>query len=211
MKAKKLHYWFGGVLGAILISAIGSGVWLRFLSPALSWFIDVVIQSLSFISGTFKDSIYREAAKGFHEAPSLETFTLCSALMTGVMVASAFALYALYTRKFKRSTSGKLSKEELSKIRRNTKRYCVIGWILVLVIICIYLPTCFKLLYVGRITTQSLNSIDIIAPFIEQKEYLSLKSDFLRIKNAEDYEAFHRKMVELSDKHEIELSLIKPL
>ena len=131
--------------------------------------------------------------------------------MTGVMVASAFALYALYTRKFKRSTSGKLSKEELSKIRRNTKRYCVIGWILVLVIICIYLPTCFKLLYVGRITTQSLNSIDIIAPFIEQKEYLSLKSDFLRIKNAEDYEAFHRKMVELSDKHEIELSLIKPL
>ena len=65
--------------------------------------------------------------------------------------------------------------------------------------------------YINKITTKSLNSIEVIAPFIEQKEYLSLKSDFLRIKNADDYENFYRKMAELGRKHEVELSLFEPL
>jgi hypothetical protein len=58
---------------------------------------------------------------------------------------------------------------------------------------------------------KSLNSIEIISPFIESKDKELLKSDFLRIKTCEDYEAFYRKMENLSKEHNVELPLFEPL
>jgi len=199
MKAKKLLPWIVGVLGAILLSALGSGVWSGILSPLLRWFIDITIRFLSSISVTFKNDIYVEAAKGFHENTSL---TLCTVVFIVLIVAYCWIInHFIPTGTTRKSFS-------TIQVKKSTFVYV---HIFALVAIFLTYITFNKVSYANRLTTQSLNSVDIIAPFIEQKEYLSLKSDFLRIKNAEDYEAFHRKMVELSAKHEIELPLFKPL
>jgi len=204
MKAKKLLPWICGILGVILLGAIANGVWSGILSPALNWLVDITIRSLSFISVTFKNGIYVDAAKGFHEAISCRILTLLWLLMLGVPVVSLIMLYRL------KRLSSQPSKERAIPFAA-TKHGYVVLCIAVLIMAAITCSDIIEIIFINKVTTQSLNSIDIIAPFIEQKEYLSLKSDFLRIKNAEDYEDFHRKMVELSDKHEIELPLFKPL
>jgi len=199
MKAKKLLYWFGGVLGVILLGAIANGVWSGILLPALNWLVDIAVRSLSSISVTFKDGIYVEAAKGFHENASL---TLCTIVCCVLFVAYCWIVYHF--------VPVGMTKTDYSTIPVKGSTFVYVHIFFLVVIAFTYIT--FKgVSYANKVTTQSLNSVDIIAPFIEQKEYLSLKSDFLRIKNANDYEDFHRKMVELSDKHEIELPLFKPL
>lgn len=202
MKANKLLYWFLGILGAILLSALGSGVWSGILSPTWSGFVDIVIRSLSSISGVFKNTIYVEAAKGFHEYPPISILFL----IYGMVIALAIVFIIRGYRRYKDPT---LKEQPISPVEVKSKY--ISTCFMILVLLCLILWSIVKIQYVNSITTRSLNSVDIIAPFIEQKEYLSLKSDFLRMKNAEDYEAFHRKMVELSDKHEVELPLFEPL
>lgn len=208
MKAKKVLYWFGGVLGVILLGAIANGVWSGILSPALSWFVDIVIRSFSLISVSFKNNIYQEAAKGFHEAPSLENFFICLAVFFATIWAFSSVIFSQIS---KRLTTEEASKEDLLKLKRKLNRDRITVSILLLTFFLMFLWSLLKLQYANRIITQSLNSVEIISPFIEQKEYLSLKSDFYRVKNAEDYEAYYKKMVDLSDEHEIELPLFKPL
>lgn len=64
-----------GVLGAILIGAIGSGVWEHILRPSLSWTRDSVLNVASLGIEAFKDDIYREIAQGFREAASRRIYS----------------------------------------------------------------------------------------------------------------------------------------
>jgi len=66
-------------------------------------------------------------------------------------------------------------------------------------------------IYSNKITMKSLNSIEIISPFIKQSESQLLKSKFLRIKTCKDYDAFYNEMKILSERHNIKLPLFKPL
>lgn len=192
-----------GRFGTILLSAIGSGVWLKVLSPTLSFLFDIIIRSLSFISVTFKNNIYVEAAKSFHvnASPTLYTF---------IFIVSAIVIGLILRLIINRLTTTSRTSKVFSTIivKKSNLVYVHICAIAVMVLSSLYFTSVSS---VNKVATQSLNSLDIIAPFIEQKEYLSLKSDFLRIKNVEDYEDFHRKMLELAEKHEIELPLLKPL
>ena len=206
MKAKKLLSWIGGVLGVIILGAIGSGVWSEILSPTLSWFLDIVIRSLGMASVRFKDVIYKEAAQGFHKSIVLMTYPY--------MVIVVFFAYiwlvewSISIRKLRPGLTTKIiSPTKPPTLRSELLKLHLLSISLLLVFTISWMRTS----YASKVSIKSFNSLDIIAPFIEQKEYLSLKSNFLRIKNAEDYEDFHRKMVELSNKHEIELPLFKPL
>lgn len=184
MKAKKILYWFVGVLGVILLGAIANGVWSEILSPALSWTADTVIRFLSSISLTYKNKIYLEAVKGFHEAPSINVLFLIYGVVIG---ASLYFVVFLAYRKYKNLTS---KEQPTSPVELKSKYISTCFYILV--VLCFILWDFIKLSTVNRIVTQSFNSIDIVAPFIEEKEYLSLKSSFLRIKNADDYERINR-------------------
>ena len=53
----------GGIAGAIILGAIGSGVWERLLSPALSWLSTSTAALLSSMSSAYEESIYVRAAR----------------------------------------------------------------------------------------------------------------------------------------------------
>ncbi len=201
MKAKKIIKWIAGILGAILIGAIGSGVWSGILSPALYWFIDIVMRFLSGIFEGVKDNLYLKAAESLNEYYSFKIYNILHAVLIGLCV---FLLFKISVLLFQRPEK-KVSKSV-------TTKGVLISWqITVCVFIGVFFSFIVKSSYIYSIKAKSLNSLEIIAPFIEQKEYLSLKSDFYRIKNSEDYENFYKKMVQLSNKYQIELPLFEPL
>lgn len=53
----------GGLAAAIVLGAIGSGVWEKILSPALSWLSSATAELIGTFSGSYENSIFRLAAR----------------------------------------------------------------------------------------------------------------------------------------------------
>lgn len=60
-----------GVIGALILGGLGNGVWEYVLEPALTWSLTGILNIATLGVQTFKDELYREIAKGFHEESSL--------------------------------------------------------------------------------------------------------------------------------------------
>lgn len=86
-----------GVIGALIIGGLGNGVWEYVLEPAFTWSLTGILNIGTLGVQTFKDELYREIAKGFHEESSL---SLANALNFWVGYGVAFGLFLL-TRKTK--------------------------------------------------------------------------------------------------------------
>lgn len=86
-----------GVIGALIIGGLGNGVWEYVLQPAFTWSLTGILNIATLGIETFKDALYREIAKGFHEEPSL---SLANALYYWAGYGVAYGLFLL-TRKTK--------------------------------------------------------------------------------------------------------------
>ena len=80
MKLQTVTKVLGGFAAAILLGAIGSGVWERLLSPLLDGGYRATVDLVSHVSVAYKDNIYLAASKGFREDLSLRTFSLVGVL-----------------------------------------------------------------------------------------------------------------------------------
>lgn len=60
-----------GVIAALVVGGLGNGVWEYVLEPAFTWSVAGVLNVATLGVQSFKDDLYREIAKGFHEESSL--------------------------------------------------------------------------------------------------------------------------------------------
>lgn len=90
-----------GVIGALIIGGLGNGVWEYVLEPAFTWSLTGILNIATLGAQTFKDELYREIAKGFHEESSL---SLANSLYYWIGYGVAFWLFLL-TRKTKNLVS----------------------------------------------------------------------------------------------------------
>jgi hypothetical protein len=97
--------WGLGLVGTIVVGALGSGVWDLALKPSAQWMGQLVLTAVTLGSGAMKDQIYREAAKGFHEAAALEMLIFLNACLIGGC--GGFAVYTF--EKYKSGTRRKES------------------------------------------------------------------------------------------------------
>jgi hypothetical protein len=65
-----------GLLGTILLGAVGSGFWELGLKPTFQWLGRMLLTAVTLGSNTVRDDIYKEAAKGLHETSSLQLYSL---------------------------------------------------------------------------------------------------------------------------------------
>lgn len=86
-----------GVIGALIVGGLGNGVWEYVLEPAFTWSLAGILNIATLGVQAFKDDLYREIAKGFHEESSL---SLANTLYYWIGYGVAFGLFLL-TRKTK--------------------------------------------------------------------------------------------------------------
>lgn len=86
-----------GVIAALIVGGLGNGVWEYVLEPAFKWSLSGILNIATLGVQSYKDALYREIAKGFHEESSL---SLANALYYWTGYGVAFGLY-LFTRKTK--------------------------------------------------------------------------------------------------------------
>jgi hypothetical protein len=65
-----------GLLGTILLGALGSGLWDLALKPGGRWLNEVFLTAVTLGSDYLKDQVYAEAARGYHEAAAADSYEL---------------------------------------------------------------------------------------------------------------------------------------
>jgi hypothetical protein len=68
--------WFLAIPGALLVGALGSGLWEIGIKPAGTWIGRATLDVVTLGSSQLKDAVYLEAAKGNHEKASLEIWSV---------------------------------------------------------------------------------------------------------------------------------------
>jgi hypothetical protein len=213
-----------GGLAAILLGAVGSGVWERLLSPALHALSDASFRALGAVSSSFKDAIYAEAAKGFHEVPPLTMLALFLGLATTSLV--AYSIFNV-TDSFKRSNVDEFeteneshaaleaaieaNKAHIAALERSLRRLALT---IAFLSLAFFISASFLVVrswYINTITTYATNSIDIVAPASTPEEVLSLRSEFARVRVARDFYAFNDHLLSLSKRSGLPLPTFSPL
>ena len=198
MSAKTIPKILLGFVATVLVGAVGSAVWERVLSPLLNWLYRGSIDAISSVSLTYKNGIYKSAAMGFHETYSFRTFALI-----GLLVALVALVLCYRGESGRRFTAG-LFASHRGKIEGIALITCLAFTGMVLFSIGRHET-------VNRTVTYSIRSIDILRPYVDEKEYQTLLSQYYRIRTASAFYTFNQALVERAKLHNIELPEFEPL
>lgn len=197
----------GGLAAAILIGAIGSGVWEALLKPLLQYGAELVVWLSSWMSATFKDGVYREAAEGFHEKHSLVVITF----MYGVMAGTTAGLVFIGPLRGWLMNKMQTKPKTLAPTPDVTKQKLFLSGVGILGIVALGMFITARESYINRIATWSLTSIECLNASITPSEYATLKAKYYRVSNANDFYEFHSQLTKTAKEKGIGLREFDPL
>lgn len=176
---KKAKY----IIVTILLGAFGSAFWEICLKRIFQLIIDRVIP---FLLHYFNDSFYARVTRSLN-APSFEAFTfiMCSMMILISMPPSFLAkLFHSY------------QSEKRNKILQNvTKLACLF-----------IIAYNYFIVGIASITARdTLNNIEIVAPYITDTEYKQLRSDFFQMDSKSDFESIIRELASIAEEHNLQL------
>jgi len=206
-----------GMVGAVLLGAIGSGVWEGLLKPISVYTRDLLLDIISFGFVSYQDNIYKEIAKGFHEAPS--TLLLGHILSLFVVITGMSALlYRDRKENFKNEEASELKKinalldelngvevkidvdeakaqllslkKELEESKLNNKydKLRSVSFMLACIIIAtLFVLDLIKTSYVGTAITNYSQSLSIVSPYLSIEQKNIIVSNFAKIESRADY------------------------
>jgi len=185
---KKILTGIAAVLGTILLGAIGSGLWERCLSHLLDWIVKLVVSGMSLASNTYKNGIYEEAAKGFHEYSSLFLHTL---VLTMVPMFYCYVLIR-HPHVKKDGVDNKTRTFLRSRIGYYTLTILTFA---VMIVFSLYLT---KTTYINTIVTITRQSISILAPLIQESDEKELWAMYYSMTTEKDFQEFKSRLENLA-------------
>ena len=216
------------VAGALGLSVLGSAAWDVVVKPIFQWLVRVLLSALTLGSASVQDGIYREASKGFHEAPSLMLlgFTLA------VIAYSPFILlYELLSarkqlQKFV-ETSGttlprtkeqseivlKETSKEINRLMKPASLLTKSGFILSIPLFLSVGAVCIIILQDLQANEALLffnQEIRICGPVLSEQQSKEFESRFARVKNKSDYIAVTQDLRNIAEKNGLPLPSYKP-
>jgi hypothetical protein len=204
---RRLLKVIGGLAAAILIGAIGSGVWEALLKPLFQYGAEVIVGLFAWMSTAFKDSVYREAAEGFHEKHSLALIMFVYGVIAGAItgIPIIWPLRGWIKKKIRAKA------EALETTPEVTTRQLFIAAVGILSIVALGMFVTARESYVNRIATWSLTSIERLNSSVSPSEYAVFKAIYYRINGANDFYAFHSLLKKAAHEKGVKLREFDPL
>lgn len=209
-KIKMATRWVAGLSGALLIGALGSGLWEVAMKPTLMWIGTRLIEAAAFLWGGTLDSIYADVGAGNSERLVVLPFILSSVALLTLPVAGAILvngkvkdLQERWKRIKNRPSSNAV--EELPPIEKlladadarlrslniSTKWFLLPGSLAVSLGVATITA---EVLYVREASNWIERSIQIVAPAIAPVEHLQLLADYKAINSTKDYFVLDKKL-----------------
>ncbi|MEZ8265141.1 hypothetical protein AB6E22_19005 [Vibrio cyclitrophicus] len=177
--------------GTIFVGAIGSGVWEKLLSPMLSYLLGAITYVLSIISSTYEDSIYQNASTVSYEGQSGVMFLFG---MTFLGLACIF------------SSSKSLEHIAIAKFANMVLSSYIKGWSGLVIGFSLFVFSTFllsKQTSVFKVRQYSVKSMHIVRPYIGEQSYYKLYSEYLLVKDKNDFDNFLKKIEEYDSNYKI--------
>lgn len=186
-KIKKAFKVILGIISAILIGAIGSGVWENFLSPTLKSLSGFVTSLIASVSTSYSNSLYIQAAdiNNCNDSSNVLGFI-------GIIMFASLLLYGLAQNKNNRVISKILWL--LSEPWRVVSGPIVCA---MMIFIMFFLMATNDTIF--RIKHYSVMQMEIIRPYIGKEKYLMLRSGYMRMKNKNDFDDFLKVLYSYTD------------
>jgi len=216
LKAKLI----GGVISAIVLGAIGSGIWQYVFDPALSKGSKVILDLATLGVESFKNDLYQEIAIGFHEKASSALYSQFNMFCTLFLVLMPIFLL-IKTKEVIQQKSDMLKKLEqmedegekeslttdnLRESTQNLRPERLLAFIYVLLVVGVLL---FSAQFVTSKRDRYVNSAiahysqlkRIVSPYVSQNEIQLLDSRFSQIQSANDFESIIVQLNDITKQH----------
>lgn len=200
--AKRFLKFTLGVIATIFLGAIGSGLWERFLGPFLDWLSRVTIGAFAWGHASYRDSIYSDAARGFHEAQSLALYTVFLGFLP--------LLYFWILRRHPTEKRAARDTSVFREIIRSRKGFWLIFALTMVVFISVMFST-LRLRHINETITYSLATFEIVRPFVGEDQYLRYRSRYFSLRTAVEFDALHKEILAVAKVHDIRLPEYQPL
>lgn len=194
--------WTFGIVGTVILGAIGSGVWRLLLEPFSLWIGKALFTVATLGLESLRNGVYAEVAKGLHESPSLSVF--CLLLLLPLFALSSFIGVMLGQKKARHEIEDSISRietenpdpqsrsNEISKMlnegantaRRHAVR-AIIPISIVIIVFCFF--QLFTAVYVNRAITHFQQCLNICNPYLTDAQEEEILSQFNRISSRADY------------------------
>ncbi len=188
---------FAHIKGNLLLGGIGFSLWEGAFAP-----MDWAVQVLAAVSPAFRDSIYREATKGFHLMHSAASLTIVALTVVAIGYVGLWG-GNYFLRKISRG-------EQTLTLFQFAKHHIIFNVLAVMVIL-VSLIVNMQISYSKQVITYSMNSIEVLAPEIPTATRLRLRLDFFCIRNADDFYLLNEKLHRLSEATGTQLPTFKPV
>jgi hypothetical protein len=220
-----------GLIATIVLGAIGSGVWDLLGKSASQWLGRAILNIATLGSSAIVNSVYREAARGLHEASALEQYAV---IMLCILGAGAF--YSGYlSARTKGSRAGKqnaqnfldgieaLRDEEKVKMlekqlasleleqERLLRKARFMLYAVVLVCAAILGFNYVRLAQANDTATFFRQSVAICAPYSNDQEIKLLNSRFAAISSKGDFLQIYEELTKIAAANHLRLPDFTPL
>jgi hypothetical protein len=187
MQYLKPKYLFGGLLGTVVLGVISSAIWDG-VKP-LSIFLYKKILYISTLGiEKYKDGIYQNIAKGYHENVSLEIFVLINSLfLSAILVTVVFNTIIYFYRNGNHVVARKVM--NLVSWPRNLSRRSLAVFILfyAVFVLTFFTLNLVKTKYENQAVVYYNQLIIISSPYLSEENIKIFQSRFAQIKNKSDY------------------------
>jgi len=173
------------ILGTLLLGALGSGLWEIALKPFTQWCGTTILTIATLGSTAIKDDNFREAAKGLHEASSLQLFWLVILGLIGLT--SGFHGYVIGRRSARKETPKVSGNDALERLIQKRYRYQLTLAGCGFLVACLLFISYLKLLQANNAYTFLAQSMSICRPYMDDQQAHILESRFASITGRADY------------------------
>ena len=201
-RSRKLLTCAVGTVGALFLSVLGSGVWDRLGNPLVDWITRTIITVIGALIGTYKDSIYREASRGFSEYPA--------SMLYGFLLTVIPVIAIVLVRRARRLRENPSLESRASRMSRLMLSRTFL-YLFLLYALSFSAVAYSRQVYMRAIITYAESSLDRLAPHLTEAEEEELLAQFRSVQSAEDYYAFYRRLLETYEQHGLDHRSVPPL
>lgn len=205
IKKHKALSWFLGILGTLVLSGLGGGVWELALKPIFNFVGNGIINFLVNTSTSFSNEIYQSISLRSLDRFQAKTYSLIVMMLGSVTIFVWFILFSRVKKKLDEELHGsELEEKEKNWPLRNHKNFYIFMafyFILGCIPFVIYTYDGIKTNFIARKVIAFEYLLKINGDVMNELEHRKIESQFAQIKNASDYEKIIKKLENVSEKH----------
>ena len=194
--------------GAILLGALGSGLWESLLAPFFIFLRNTVLNLASLGIQRLKDVTYSRIAEGISESTAIEIYSIITALTVSFFFFNIYASWRLKRRLVKlaseeASEAGDEENYSREKLKKIITKVSLLNYVSILVGVVYGSFFCVSLAeraYANAAVVYFNQLLATDAPKLDPLEQSILKSQFAQIRTKSDYEKLVTKLKDVAVK-----------